>query len=250
LWRVFGVALWASVLSIPFSAAIGLVAARATGETNVTPTKPLSSMTMLAYGSQLPGNVGATLMSANVTGTVGLHAADLLTSLKTGAEVGASSRRQLWAQLVGVLVGAAVVVCGYNVLIPTAAVIGSETVPAPTVQVWMGVSKILAMGLSALGPTQRAAVLIGALGGVALVLSERFLPPRFHRFIPSASALGTAMVMPAYSSISIVLGAALAHLMRKVAPEWSKRSIAPIASGLIVGESLVGILIAFSRAGS
>jgi uncharacterized oligopeptide transporter (OPT) family protein len=61
---------------------------RVTGETDVTPTKALGPVTQLIYGGVLPGNVTANVMSANVTGGVGLHAADLLTDLKSGFLLG------------------------------------------------------------------------------------------------------------------------------------------------------------------
>ncbi len=75
-------------------------------------------------------------MSANVTGGVGLHAADLLSDMKTGYLLGASPRKQFFAQLLGVVVGAAAVVPAFRVLIPDAKVLGTELFPAPAVLVW------------------------------------------------------------------------------------------------------------------
>ena len=45
-------------------------------ETDVTPTKALGPVTQLIYGAMVPGNLAANIMGANVTGGVGLHAAD------------------------------------------------------------------------------------------------------------------------------------------------------------------------------
>ena len=44
------------------------VAARVTGETDVTPTKALGPVTQLIYGVITPGNLSGNIMSANVTG--------------------------------------------------------------------------------------------------------------------------------------------------------------------------------------
>ena len=74
---------------------MGFVAARVTGETDVTPTKALGPVTQLLYGVITPGNLSGNIMSANVTGGIGLHAADLLTTLKTGWLLGASPRASL-----------------------------------------------------------------------------------------------------------------------------------------------------------
>ena len=95
-------------------------------------------------------------MSANVTGGIGLHAADLLTTLKTGWLLGASPRVQFYAQLFGVVAGAAVVVPAFNILIPDPSVLGTDAWPAPTCLVWAGVSKAFAGGIGALDSLARA----------------------------------------------------------------------------------------------
>src|SRR5262249_55610795 len=105
---LFGIPWWAGLIAIPLSLMMGVVAARVTGETDVTPTKALGPVTQFIYGALLPSNVTANVMSANVTGGVGLHAADLLQDLKRGYLLGASPRKQFYAQLFGVVAGAAV----------------------------------------------------------------------------------------------------------------------------------------------
>jgi hypothetical protein len=72
---------------------MGFIAARVTGETDVTPTKALGPVTQLTYGGMMPGNLSGNIMAANVTGGVGLHAADLLTTLKTGWLLGGNRAR-------------------------------------------------------------------------------------------------------------------------------------------------------------
>jgi hypothetical protein len=53
--------------------------------------------------------------------------------------------------------GAVAVVPAFNLLVPDASVIGSEQFPAPSVQVWAGVSRALTDGMSGLHPTARTA---------------------------------------------------------------------------------------------
>lgn len=243
--RLFGIPWWAGVMAIPLALVMGVIAARVTGETDVTPTKALGPVTQLIYGVALPSNVAANVMSANVTGGVGLHAADLLTDVKTGHLLGASPRQQVRAQLFGVAIGALVVVPAFRLLVPSASVLGTPDLPAPAVLVWASVSKALAGGLAGLPHATRVAVLIGAIAGVLLATLERVLPKRAVRFVPSPAGLGIAMVMPASNAIAMFSGAMIAASL----PErWSKRSLTPIASGLIAGESLTGITVALVRA--
>ena len=241
---LFQIPMWAGLIAVPLAVVMGFVAARVTGETDVTPTKALGPVTQMLFGAITPGNLSGNIMSANVTGGIGLHAADLLTTLKTGWLLGAKPRHQFYAQLFGVVAGAAVVVPAFNLIIPDPSVLGGEAWPAPSCVVWAGVSKAFAGGLSALQESSRVAILAGLALGVALVLLEKFAPKRVRPFLPSPSGLGIAMVVPGSNSIAMFLGAGLAEWMRRKMPALAEKTVVPVASGLIAGESLMGILIA------
>lgn len=244
MWRLFAIPLWAGLVAVPLAIVMGFVASRVTGETDVTPTKALGPVTQLVYGVITPGNLAGNLMSANVTGGIGLHAADLLTDLKSGYLVGANPRQQFYAQLFGVLAGAAVVVPAFALLVPDASVLGGEEWPAPSALVWAGVSQAFSGGMDALAPSSRDAVLAGALLGVALALAERLAPRGIRPFVPSASGLGIAMVIPGSNAIAMFLGSFVAEIVRRRRPALAERAIIPVSSGIIAGESLMGILIA------
>ncbi len=241
--RLFGIPIWAGVLALPLAFVMGLVAARVTGETDTTPTKALGPVTQLIYGGLLPGNVAANVMAANVTGGVGLHAADLLTDLKSGYLLGANPRQQVFAQFFGVIAGAVMVVPAFNLLVPSAEVLGTESLPAPAALVWAGVSQLLALGAQALSPEVRVGALIGGVIGVVLVLAERWASPSLRRFVPSPSGLGLAFVVPGNNAFSMFAGALIAELLRRHRPAFAERAVLPLSSGLIAGESLMGILL-------
>ena len=240
----FGIPWWAGVLAVPLSVVMGVVAARVTGETDTTPTKALGPVTQFMYGGLLPGHLAANLMGANVTGGVGLNAADLLTDLKTGYLLGANPRKQLIAQLFGVIAGALAVVPAFNLLLPHAEDIGSAKFPAPAVMVWGGVSKVLVDGVSGLSPSARIAALVGAILGVVLVLVERNAPKKWLPYVPSANAVGIAMVVPASNAFAMFVGSATAEWLRRKRPALAEQTVTPIASGFIAGESLMGIAVA------
>jgi uncharacterized oligopeptide transporter (OPT) family protein len=246
--RLFGVPWWAGVMAIPLALVMGVVAARVTGETDVTPTKALGPVTQLIYGAALPANVTANVMSANVTGGVGLHAADLLTDLKSGYLLGANPRQQVRAQLFGVAIGAAVVVPAFALLVPDAAALGTPELPAPAVLVWASVSKALSGGLAGLPHAARVGVAIGAAIGALLAVLERLAPKRLLPFVPSPAGLGIAMVMPGSNAIAMCSGAVIAAYIRARKRAFADASLTPIASGFIAGESLTGITLALLRA--
>jgi uncharacterized oligopeptide transporter (OPT) family protein len=241
---LFQIPLWAGAIAVPLAVLMGFVAARVTGETDVTPTKALGPVTQLLFGIVTPGNLAGNIMAANVTGGVGLHAADLLTTLKSGKLLGASPRQQFFAQLFGVVAGAAVVVPAFNLILPDPSVLGSDAWPAPSCLVWAGVSRAFAGGVGALDPSAQRAIVVGIFLGVALALLEKLAPKRVVAYLPSPSGLGIAMVVPGANAIAMFLGAALAELARRRRPEAAERLVVPVASGLIAGESLMGIVIA------
>jgi uncharacterized oligopeptide transporter (OPT) family protein len=241
---LFHIPVWAGIIAVPLALVMGFVAARVTGETDVTPTKALGPVTQLLYGVITPGNLSGNIMSANVTGGIGLHAADLLTTLKTGWVLGANPRVQFFAQLFGVVAGAAVVVPAFNILIPDPTVLGSDAWPAPSCVVWAGVSKAFAGGIGALDALAKTGIAAGLSLGVALAMMERFAPPRLRAWVPSPSGLGIAMVIPGSNAIAMFLGGLGAKLLQDRKPDFARRYVVPVSSGLIAGESLMGVVVA------
>jgi OPT family oligopeptide transporter len=243
-WYAFDIPLWAGAIALPLSVLMGVIAARVTGETDVTPTKALGPVTQLIFAVLLPKALVPNIMSANITGGVGLHAADLLTDLKSGYLLGARPRQQLIGQLFGVIAGSLAVVPAFMLLVPSPDVLGSKEFPAPAALVWANVSKMLVAGIDALHPTARWAALVGVVVGTLLAILEVKVPKKAKAWVPSPSGLGIAMVIPAYNSIMMFVGAALAEwYRRKKGDQTSAAVVVPVASGFIAGESLMGILV-------
>ncbi len=242
-WFLFGIAWWMGVISVVMGFFIAIVAARVTGETDTTPTGALGKITQVTFGVLDPGNATTNLMTANVTGGVGLHAADLLTDLKSGYLLKADPRQQFWAQFFGVLAGSLFVVPAYRLLIPTADLLGTDKWPAPGAQTWKGVAEMLAHGFSSLHPTAQVALFVGGGLGILIVLAERWWP-KARPFIPSAAALGLGFTTPAHNSIAMFVGAAVALVLGKWWTAQAERTVVPVSSGFIAGESLVGVALA------
>jgi OPT family oligopeptide transporter len=239
----FGIPWWMGVIAVPLTFLLALVASRATGETDITPTGAMGKITQLVFGLLAPGNMKINLMTASLTGGAAIHAADLLTDLKSGYLLGANPRKQLIAQLWGVLAGTAFVVPAYLLLIDPEQ-IGSEQWPAPAAQVWAGVAKLLARGLSALPPGAGTGLAIGLAVGVLLALIEEAVPKRWKKYTPSSTAVGLAWVIPAFNTISMFVGALLAWILQRVSPVRAERYTVAAASGLIAGESLMAVVVA------
>jgi putative OPT family oligopeptide transporter len=241
---LFDIEIWMGAVAVLFTFFLVVVAARAVGETDITPVGPLSKITQLSFGALAPGNMTTNLMTANISAGATSHAGDLLTDLKSGYLLGANPRQQFLAQFFGVLAGGFIVVPTFFILIPDIEMLGTEKWPAPAALVWRGVAELLSKGVGALHPTARIGLVVGSALGIAIPLLEMAFP-KAKKFIPSATGLGLAFTINGFNSISMFVGACLALGLARARPKIAEQYTVPVSSGIIAGESLVGVLIAF-----
>lgn len=241
--RFFQIQWWMGLIAVLATFLLVVVAARATGETDITPVGPLSKITQLTFGVIAPGNVPTNLMTANITAGATGSAGDLLTDLKSGYLLGANPRQQFFAQFFGVLAGALVVIPVFFILIPNADQLGTEKWPAPAALVWRGVAELLAKGPAALPLSARYGLVIGALLGILLTVLDLVLP-KYRKFIPSPTGLGLAFTINGFNTISMFVGALLAMGFARFKPQAAEQYTVPVSSGIIAGESLMGVAIA------
>jgi uncharacterized oligopeptide transporter (OPT) family protein len=163
--------------------------------------------------------------------------------LRTGQLIGATPGFQVIAQLFGVLTGAFIGALAYVLLIPDpqAQLITAEW-PAPAVATWKAVAEVLSKGIAAMPPGTIAAILIAVVVGIGLALYDSLSASPLKRFLPSASALGFGFVIPAWIAISLFIGAVAAALVWRFYPKWAHGRLVVVAAGLIVGESLAGVV--------
>ncbi len=82
---------------------------------------------------------------------------------------------------------------------------------------------------------------IAGLIGVGMVILDQSVPSSISRWIPSASTMGLAFVIPAWNSLSLFLGAMLGAILMKFAKTWTERFLMALAAGFVAGESLAGV---------
>ena len=235
-------------LAVVMTFFLTLVACRATGESDVTPISAMGKLMQLTYGVLIPQNATANLMTASITGNASASAADLLTDLKSGYLLGANPRRQFIAQFLGIFAGTAATVWGFFLLVPDATVLTGRdghapAFPAPSAQAWLAVARVFEAGFDSLHPMARAALGWGSLAGVLLVLAETLLP-RWRKWLPSATGIGLGFILPFQYPLSFLIGASLHWLWTRRHHASSERYAVAIASGIIAGESIVGVVVA------
>lgn len=239
---------WQSVLAVALSFALAVVACRVTGETDTTPIGAMGKVTQLTFGALNPGNINVNLMSANITSGAAISAADLLTDLKSGYLLGANPRKQFLAQFFGIFTGTVVTVLSFSVLIPNAQALGGDQFPAPAAQTWAAVAQALSRGLAALEPLKVWSIVVGGLVGIVMALLP-VLFPKQRNWLPSPAGFGLAWVFHWYYAMLFFLGALVAWVWRRRWPGNAEEFLFPVASGVIAGGSLMGVLLIFVENG-
>lgn len=238
----FDVGLLVATVGVLLTFALAIVAGRVSGETGITPVGPMGKVTQLGLGAIDPGNAASNLMAANVTGGAASQCADMLHDLKSGLMLGAVPRLQILSQCFGVIAGAFFGSAAYLVLIPDPKnMLLTEEWAAPAVAQWKAVAEVFSEGLSAMPQGALDAFLVAGAIGIVLALAEKLTSKEVARWIPSPSAMGLALVIPVYYSISFFIGGLLFVVAKRFAESWTARFAIVLAAGIIAGESLAGV---------
>jgi uncharacterized oligopeptide transporter (OPT) family protein len=236
---------WQSIVAVLLSFFLALVACRITGETDTTPIGPLGKVTQLIFGVLSPGNMNINLMSANITASAASSSADLLTDLKSGYLLGANPRKQFIAQFAGIFMGTLVTVCCFKILVPDASVLGGTVFPAPSAQMWKAVAEAMREGIESLATAKIILIIAGGLVGIILTLLPLVFP-KHQKWMPSAAGIGLSWTFPWFNSLMFFVGAVIGAVFAKMYPKKSEEYTFPVASGVIAGDSLMGVFIIFS----
>ena len=200
-----------------------------------------------------PSFVAFALMVTAVVFAVAVIANDNLQDLKTGQLVAATPWRQQAALIVGVVAGALIIPFILNLLSqsngfdggPPAVVENAKMLPAPQATLISALAKgVIEGGL------RWDLIGVGALVGVAIViLDEALRAMTKNRLKVPPLAVGIGFYLPAAVTAMLVIGAVCGWLYDKAVnttryADVARRMGVLMASGLIVGESLFGVITA------
>ncbi|HEX8481739.1 MAG TPA: oligopeptide transporter, OPT family [Allosphingosinicella sp.] len=207
-------------------------------------TPPGTSEALVAYALIVTGLVFGIATISN----------DNLQDLKTGQLVGATPWRQQVALIFGVIFGSLVVPPVLQVLyeafgfagMPGA---GPQALPAPQA----ALISALAKGVLG-GDLNWTMIGYGAMTGAGLVLLDELLGRAKKLRLPPL-AVGIGIYLPMAAVLPVVIGAVIGFYYdrwadRRQKPEFARRMGVLTATGLIVGESLWGVVFAGIVAGS
>ena len=196
-----------------------------------------------------PALVAFALFVTSVVFSIATISNDNLQDLKTGQLVDATPWKQQVALVIGVLAGSAVIPPVLDLLMHaygfagTAGVDPARALSAPQA----ALISALARGVIQ-GNLDWAPIRIGALIGMVLIAIDEFLRRKTKAHL-SPLAAGMGMYLPTAVTLITVIGSVAGwaydrRAKRTAEPERTKQLGTLLASGLIVGESLLGVLLA------
>jgi putative OPT family oligopeptide transporter len=216
---------------------------------------------VLGVKAALPASAGKALVAfalfvTSVVFAVASIANNNLQDLKTGQLVDATPAAQQWALVVGVIAGALIIPPVLNLLSHAYGFLGAPGVnparalPAPQA----GLISALAQGVIQNNIDWSLIAIGGAIGAASIVFDAVLGRVRKSWRLPPL-AVGLGIYLPTSTTLMVVVGAIVGWWFnrradRGPAPEATKQLGVLLSSGLIVGESLLGVvfaaLVAFS----
>jgi uncharacterized oligopeptide transporter (OPT) family protein len=239
-----GFPVWLTIVSILLSIPLMLVGIRVLGETNWAPISALANLMQAVFAALQPGHIPVNMIGSGMSGTVAGQGEHLMQCYRSGKIIGSNNRSLMLTQLIGIPVGAAAVAVVYPALRDTYGFEGARALTSPISVKWAGFAELLAKGFSTLPYGSLTALCVALVAGVAITILE----PRYHRFLPSPTAMGIGMLIPGTATLSMVIGGVAWWIWSKRSPRTEAVYNMPLASGFIAGEALVVLVIAIIAA--
>lgn len=200
---------------------------------------------LLLFGFSGMEGMVATLGVAAIVCCAACTAGDVCNDLKTGSLVGASPFRQQTMQVLGIAVASLVMAPVLQLLHNnTPGGIGGRELSAPQATLFKG----LVEGLFGQGDLPWLMVTIGMGVGIVILAIDKLLESQRSSFRMHIMPVAVGMYLPLGLSTPILIGGFLSYITyhgkKKISSQRLDRGIL-YASGLIAGESLGGIALAF-----
>lgn len=201
-------------------------------------------------GAETTALIAYTLFTAAIVFCIATISNDNLQDLKTGQLVGATPWKQQVALVIGVVFGALIIPPVLNLMqnafgFQGAPGAGQDALAAPQA------SLISSLAQGVVGGTQDWSLLgLGAIIGVGIIIVDELLKLSSKgRFALPPLAVGMGMYLPASLTIMIPVGGVIGFFYdrwsaKRKDPERARRMGTLLATGLIVGESLFGVIYA------
>ena len=190
-------------------------------------------------GKNSPNGPAAAILVGAVVCCAAAIGGDNMQDLKTGYILGATPLKQQIMQVIGVLSSSLVLGLVLDVL-HSAYTIGSPEMSAPQATLMKSVSE----GVF-LGNLPMEMLIIGSIIGIIIIMIDVSLEKRNSSFRIPVLAAAVGIYLPIQLTLPVFIGGVISYFsIKKMNDKLLQRRGLLLASGLITGEALMGILIA------
>ncbi|KAJ3145075.1 hypothetical protein HDU89_007595 [Geranomyces variabilis] len=263
LATVFDVGVGEGILALFLAFILAFVGIQSAGTSDINPVGAIAKSSQFVFGGisrsqgkTTPGpslNHARTvnLISGAVAGAAAHQAVDMVGDLKTGHLLRASPRTQFIAQAVGTGAGVFTAIglfLLYNKAYPCIANPDLKCASFDLVSAiaWKVVAEVLTAKDAGIPTSSAWACLVAAIVSIVGVILSHKLPPRIRWIIPNMPAIGIAWILTSqYYSIAMLLSSCIMYFWNKRSPASYEVWCFALASGLIAGEGIGGLIQAF-----
>jgi len=227
---------------------------RVLGITGSGPVSLMANATQFLFGLIWPAHIRANLTAAYVSANPQATAENVVPSFWVAQRLGGKFKTLILAQLFVIPIGAILTPLMFNMLERTYGIgLNPGQLAAPTGLKIATLAIVMEKGLSFLPHGALQASVIAIFIGVffELLLAFKKTNEQGHevsRFwmVPIPAALGFALILPGSLNIGIAIGSVISAAWRQFSPGESgvyAHYAAPLASGLVAGEAMVGSIM-------
>ncbi|KAK6525304.1 hypothetical protein TWF694_005449 [Orbilia ellipsospora] len=259
LGKMYSFPVGVSILSILFAFLFSFLAIQCTGASDTTPVSTVAKASQLATGGITKG-MGLTvknaqtinLMAGCVAGAAASQSTDLIADFKVGYLLRTPPRKQWFAQIIGSIVAvfmAPSLFILFSTAYPCILEQGAEKCAfgAPSIAAWRAVTQAVT---SPRFPVPHGSAIFSLVFGILCVfisLARHVLHAKgkanIAAWLPNPMVFSLALTLPyTQYGTAMIIGAGIAATWQKVSPNsWNMYGTA-LASGLIAGEGIGGVV--------
>eukprot|EP00054_Salpingoeca_dolichothecata_P026758 m.192978 g.192978 ORF g.192978 m.192978 type:complete len:712 (+) comp25759_c0_seq4:54-2189(+) len=227
-------------LAVIVALLVSVLAVRALGQTDLNPVSGVGKLSQLVFAGIAPGSVLTNMIAGAISEAAAQQSGDMMQDFKTSYMFQASPLAQFKAQLIGSFFSVYFALAAWYLYTSSYEIPGPEF-SVPSAKLWKDMAELINGGHLPSHLTPFCVV-----GGViaAILPCIEMARPQWKPYMPSAVAFGIGMYLSPYWTIPRFLGSAAQIIWRRLYKKSHDKYMIVVASGLVLGEGIMAILVA------
>ncbi|CAO3636731.1 unnamed protein product [Cunninghamella echinulata] len=250
----FAMPVYQTIVAVILAFIFAFVGIQASGETDINPTGSIGKSSQLVFAGMPADSTQhlqkLNLMAGNISASAASQAVDMVGDLKTGQLVGASPKSQFWAQFVASFFAIGIAVGLFILFADAYPCVTAQDLDMPckfelvAVMAWYKVTQLLTGSGESIAPgSMKLTIACAVIGAVWPFLRQFLIPEKYHKYTPSVSAIGIAMINTSPEiPIAMLLGWITTMIWSRISPDSFDKYMYSTAGGQIAGMGIAAII--------